>query len=66
MPARKDTSSDPAGDTAKAEVQEAMDEAHDKGYIGFAPDPNPNKAYTLLTGPDSPTAAESVPTTKEG
>lgn len=37
-----------------AEVQAKMDEALAKGYIGVVPDPIPNSAYSLQSGPDSP------------
>lgn len=46
-------------DGGAAEVQAKADEAAEKGYIGSVPDPNPNKAYSLQSGPDSPTAEES-------
>lgn len=55
MPTKKDTSNDGGA----AEVQAAMDEATSKGYFGTVPDPNPNEAYSIQSGPDSPTAAET-------
>jgi len=45
-----------AADGGAAELQEFVDDAEAKGYIGFVPDPNPNKAYSLQSGPDSPAA----------
>lgn len=42
------------------EVQAQADDAAEKGYIGTSPDPFPNEAYSLKTGPDSPTAAETA------
>lgn len=41
-----------------AEVQAKVDEAEDKGYFGSVPDPHPNSAYSLQSGPDSPPLAE--------
>lgn len=41
-------------DAANAEAQERMDEALSKGYIGSVPDPTPNDAYSIKSGPDSP------------
>jgi hypothetical protein len=38
---------DQPGDQGQAEVQARMDEAHAKGYEGYAPDPTPNAAYTV-------------------
>ena len=52
-------------DGGAAELQELADEAEAKGYIGTVPDPNPNEAYTLLTGPDSPTAVTDSTTPVE-
>lgn len=39
---------------AKVDIQEQADEVTDKGYFGTKVDPEPNEAYTLTTGPDSP------------
>jgi hypothetical protein len=36
-----------AGDAGAAEVQDAMDDATAKGYIGEVPDPTPNAHYTV-------------------
>lgn len=41
---------DRPGATADAgveEVQDKVDEASERGYIGFVPDPTPNENYTL-------------------
>ena len=46
------------GDAGQAEVQRRSDEAAEKGYIGSVPDGPPNEAYSLESGPDSPSAAE--------
>lgn len=43
---------------ANAEVQSKMDDALAKGYIGTVPDPHPNAAYSIQTGPDSPPVIE--------
>lgn len=57
---------------ARAELQAAADKQNEQGYFGTTADPFPNEAYSLETGPKSPTAAEvaaaSKPTTntKEG
>lgn len=49
----KFTKPESVGDGAE-QVQSAFDEAHAKGYFGEVPDPNPNRAYSVLSGPDSP------------
>lgn len=54
--ATRSTKSDDAGSD---EVQAKADEAEEKGYIGTTPDPFPNEAYSLKSGPDSPTAADT-------
>lgn len=36
------------------ELQRNADEATDRGYIGHSPEPAPNAAFTLATGPDAP------------
>lgn len=43
---------------ARDEVQAKADEALAKGYIGEVPDPHPNAAYSIQTGPDSPPVIE--------
>lgn len=52
-------------DQGQAEVQQAADEATEKGYIGTTPDPFPNEAYSLKSGPDSPSAAETSTAMRE-
>jgi hypothetical protein len=47
----------PAAD-GNAEVQSKMDDALAKGYIGTVPDPHPNEAYSIKSGPDSPPLVE--------
>lgn len=55
----EDPAETPAGeDLGQAEVQAKADEAEEKGYIGTTPDPFPNEAYSLETGPGSPTVLE--------
>lgn len=55
MPSRKSND----GETVNTEeVQAKANEAEEKGYIGTTPDPFPNEAYSLKSGPDSPSAAE--------
>jgi hypothetical protein len=46
------TSAPASADKANAEVQAKVDEAEEKGYIGFVPDEVPNSAYNLTSGPD--------------
>jgi hypothetical protein len=58
--ATKHDNPDAQADKASAEVQEKMDDALEKGYIGVVPDPNPNLAYSPLTGPDSPPLVETT------
>jgi hypothetical protein len=41
-----------AADTAELEAKVA--EIEDKGYIGSVPDPLPNSAHSLASGPDAP------------
>lgn len=41
---------------AKGDVAKQVENAEDLGFIGVKVDPNPNEAYTLATGPSSPTA----------
>lgn len=48
-------------DAGAAELQAVTDEATAKGYYGSVPDPNPNSAYSLASGPDSPAASEALP-----
>lgn len=50
-------------DAAKGDVQEQVDEDEDKGYHGTKVDPRPNSAYSLESGPDSPSAFDDP---KEG
>lgn len=45
-------------DLGQAEVQKKADEAQEKGYYGEAPPGPPNEAYSLKSGPDSPSHAE--------
>lgn len=47
-------------DASADEVQAKTDDAQEKGYVGTVPDPNPNEAYSLKTGPDSPSASETL------
>lgn len=49
-----DDSATADGDGGAAQVQAKFDEAHAKGYFGETPDPHPNEAYSLQSGPDSP------------
>jgi hypothetical protein len=46
-------------DLGEAEVQKNVDAEHDQGYVGVKVDPRPNSAYSLESGPDSPSAVEA-------
>jgi hypothetical protein len=41
------TKKDKGADVGQGEVQEKMDEATEKGFIGSVPDPTDNEAYTV-------------------
>lgn len=41
-------------DLGASEVQEKVDEAEEQGFLGTSVDPEPNSAYSLESGPDSP------------
>ena len=41
------TETAPDQDVGQNEVQQAVDEANEKGYFGEAPDPTPNENYTV-------------------
>jgi hypothetical protein len=48
-----------SADAGQAEIQKTFDEAQAKGYFGQRPaGAIDNKAYTLQSGPDSPTPLE--------
>lgn len=47
-----------SSDAGQSEVQKAVDEGQEQGYIGIKIDPLPNSAYSLESGPDAPTIAE--------
>ena len=47
-------------DAGQAEVQARSDEAEEKGYLGEVPPGPPNEAFSLESGPDSPTASEQL------
>lgn len=52
---KRSRSSDDAG---QAEVQKVFDEVQEKGYYGTVPPGPPNEAYSLQSGPDSPSHEE--------
>lgn len=56
MAAARKSSTKQADDAGQAEVQSDRDAAREKGYEGSTPDPHPNEAYSLQSGPDSPGA----------
>jgi hypothetical protein len=41
-------------------IQDAVDQAEEQGFLGQKTDPRPNSAYSLESGPDSPSAAEAT------
>jgi hypothetical protein len=45
-------------DAGQAEVQKAVDDGQQKGYIGVQSDAFPNEAHSLKTGPDAPSVLE--------
>ncbi len=47
-----------SNDAGQAEVQAKSDEAEEKGYLGTVPPGPPNEAFSLESGPDSPSAYE--------
>lgn len=47
-----------SADVGQAEVQKAVDQGEDQGYLGVKVDPLPNTAYSLESGPDAPTIVE--------
>lgn len=51
-------------DGGAAALQALADEATSKGYFGTVPDPHPNEAYSLKSGPESPSAASHTPAAK--
>lgn len=45
---------------AQAEVTQRLEAEHEQGYAGVKVDPRPNEAYSLETGPESPSASEAA------
>jgi hypothetical protein len=45
-------------DAGQAEAQATVDEQNEKGHVGAKPGHFPNEAFSLQSGPDSPSAAE--------
>lgn len=43
-------------EAAEEEVQSRSDKEQEQGFVGIKVDPHPNEAYSLTTGPDSPSA----------
>lgn len=43
-----------SAEAANAEVQAKADIETEQGYRGVTNDPNPNSAYSILSGPDAP------------
>jgi hypothetical protein len=44
-----------AQSSGEDQVKAAFDEAAEKGYFGYSPDPTPRENYSLQTPPDAPT-----------
>lgn len=62
QPSQADAPSTPkTPDDGTAELQARADEATAKGFFGWTPDPNPNSAYSLASGPDAPSEAATKP-----
>lgn len=59
MARKNDSKSSDTDDASAQQVQAAVDEATEKGYVGAVADPHPNEAYSLQSGPDSPGAADT-------
>ena len=55
---KKDEKQKSGDDAGQAEMQDMMDTATKQGFIGTEVDPIPNSAYSLQSGPDSPTIDE--------
>lgn len=53
-----------SGDAGAADLQALADQSLNQGYFGITDDPNPNEAYSLKSGPDSPSAASHTPAAK--
>lgn len=49
---------DKQADAGQAEMQKMADEATEQGFLGTKVDPLPNSAYSLESGPESPTIDE--------
>jgi hypothetical protein len=49
-----------ADDAGQAQVQAKVDVETDQGYRGVKVDPLPNLAYSIQTGPDSPTGLDDA------
>ncbi|RPH36344.1 MAG: hypothetical protein EHM90_02225 [Chloroflexi bacterium] len=60
--AKSDSSKSSVSDEVKAagaeEVQEKVDKELEQGFSGTEVDPIPNEAYSVQSGPDSPTVVE--------
>lgn len=51
------------GDAGAADLQALADQSLNQGYFGVTHDPFPNEAYSLKSGPGSPSAASVNPAT---
>lgn len=45
-------------DAGQGEVKDAFAKAQEQGYFGQEVDPTPNEAFSIKSGPDSPTITE--------
>lgn len=50
-----------SGDAGAASLQALADKHQSQGYWGTTPDPHPNEAYSLASGPDGPSVATNTP-----
>jgi hypothetical protein len=49
-----------ADEVGADQVKSELDEDRERGYRGTVPEGPPNEAYSLESGPDSPSAIEAV------
>lgn len=75
QPTQSTEDGDSQATVAAAEVAALIAPEQERGYFGTVPDPHPNSAYSLASGPDAPPLTPdnrtrneqfSVPSDKEG
>lgn len=60
---KKQKAANESKDDGQAQIQQAFDEANDKGYFGEVPDPTPREHYTVsgvTRGAPTPETDESL------